>query len=277
MPLLPSPNNQENLIALWQKHRQDLFPTAESLPKAIVVVSAHYEEATMKVGGAANPTMLYDYGGFPPETYKVQYPAPGDTLLAKSIVERLNAAAEAAGGVSTTAATLDANRRFDHGVFIPLLFMFPEATIPVIPISVLTNQDAAAHLAVGKALSGLRDEGVFILGSGSSSHNMRLRGGSNMGKTFNERLASVITSGASEAEVTQALASYLKWPGAQEAQLPGLAEHLMPLFTVLGTSHSFHKPADGEVDHQGGEVVAPPAVDFVNMMSWAVTHFTFPN
>ena len=133
-------------------------------PRALLVVSAHWEAPEFTLLESARPGMLYDYGGFPPHTYRVQYPAPGAPELAARARELLGAA-----GIRTAGET---RRGYDHGVFVPLAVMYPEADIPVLAMSLKLGLDPAAHLAAGRALAPLRAEGVLILGSGFSYHNM---------------------------------------------------------------------------------------------------------
>ena len=227
-------------------------------PRAIVVVSAHYDGGrgdVVKIGGASSPTMLYDYGGFPPESYKLQYPCPGAPDVAARAAELL-----AAAGLK---AEVETRRPLDHGVFVPLVKMWPAADVPVVPLSVLPSQDPAAHVAVGRALAPLRDEGVFFLGSGVSNHNFAYLFGRQqpetavIGEAFHDRLNSLIRAsgtgsgdtcaeGAPSAATPDAAAALLKellnyatWPGAEEAVPRGGAEHWMPFFTCLGTSRYF--------------------------------------
>lgn len=133
-------------------------------PRALLVVSAHWEAPEFTLLESARPGMLYDYGGFPPHTYRVQYPAPGAPGLAARARELLGAA-----GIRTAGET---RRGYDHGVFVPLAVMYPDADIPVLALSLKLGLDPAAHLAAGRALAPLRAEGVLILGSGFSYHNM---------------------------------------------------------------------------------------------------------
>jgi aromatic ring-opening dioxygenase catalytic subunit (LigB family) len=138
-------------------------------PKAIVVISAHWESDNdkIKITSSANPSMLFDYYGFPPETYHYEYPAKGDPDLATRIQHHLNKE-----GIESE---MDIVRGFDHGVFVPLLLMYPQAQIPVVCVSLHRSLDAAIHLRIGKALSPLREEEVLILGSGYTFHNMQVR------------------------------------------------------------------------------------------------------
>ena len=134
-------------------------------PKAILVVSGHWETEGFAFTGAEAPSLIYDYYGFPKHTYALKYDAPGDPVLASKAAGLL-----AGQGLK---ARVDPARGLDHGVFIPLKIAFPDADIPVVEMSVDRNLDPALHLAAGRALASLRDEGVLILASGMSFHNMR--------------------------------------------------------------------------------------------------------
>ena len=134
-------------------------------PHAILVVSAHWEASQQTIQSAANPGLLYDHSGFPPETYEITYPAPGHPELAQKIHTKL--------GKAGFSSTLDGNRGFDHGVFVPLKMIFPEAEVPCFQISLIKGLDPAQHIALGRALHFLRSQNVLIVGSGMSFHNMR--------------------------------------------------------------------------------------------------------
>jgi aromatic ring-opening dioxygenase catalytic subunit (LigB family) len=142
-----------------------LIASLPERPKAILVISGHWEESQPTVGTAAAPGMLFDYYGFPPHTYQLSYPAPGAPDLAKQVQALLQQAGIACG--------TDGTRGFDHGVFVPQLIIDPEAKIPVVMLSMRHDLDPATHVAMGEALAPLRDAGVLILGSGSSYHNLR--------------------------------------------------------------------------------------------------------
>jgi aromatic ring-opening dioxygenase catalytic subunit (LigB family) len=152
----------------WDKMAAFLKGVAATLPRrpeAILVVSAHWLESGFHVTSAPRPELIYDYYGFPPHTYALKYPASGEPRLASRIAELL--------GQANLASHADPSRGFDHGMFIPLMLMFPEADIPVVQVSLRRDLDPARHLQAGQALAPLRDEGVLILGSGMSFHNMR--------------------------------------------------------------------------------------------------------
>lgn len=134
-------------------------------PSAIIVISAHWEEKVATVTHGAQPSMIYDYYGFPSEAYEFRYAAPGAPELARNVAELL--------GGHGIESRLDNERGFDHGLYVPLMLMYPEADIPCIQVSLLDSLDSREHVRIGEALSGLAREGVLIIGSGFSFHNMR--------------------------------------------------------------------------------------------------------
>lgn len=134
-------------------------------PKAIVIVSAHWESNELLVGGNPQPETWHDFGGFPKALFEVQYPAPGDPRLAAEVAELLKTAG--------FAARIDSNRPFDHGVWVPLSLMYPQADIPIVQVSLPTRGGPALQTRVGHALASLREHGVLLIGSGSITHNLR--------------------------------------------------------------------------------------------------------
>jgi len=194
-------------------------------PKAIVVVTAHWESShKVLVSGKPEYTkLLYDYGGFPDHTYKIEYKAPAQPQLAKRITELL--------GNKGIGSELDTTRNWDHGVFVPLKIMFPAADIPVVAVSILQSYDPAVHIAIGKALEPLRDEGVLILGSGYATHNFMGSAAGN--RKFVDAASDVITNSTPELREK----SFVEWdklPGAREAHRQ--EDHLMPLHVVVGAA-----------------------------------------
>ncbi|WP_122501107.1 DODA-type extradiol aromatic ring-opening family dioxygenase [Pseudomonas viridiflava] len=133
-------------------------------PRAIVMVSAHWESHELLVNGNPQPETWHDFGGFAAELFAVQYPAPGLPDLTREVVELLAA--------SDLPARIDSRRPFDHGVWVPLSLMYPQADIPVVQISLPSRQGPELQTRVGKALAGLRADGVLIIGSGSITHNL---------------------------------------------------------------------------------------------------------
>ncbi|VVO20219.1 DODA-type extradiol aromatic ring-opening family dioxygenase [Pseudomonas fluorescens] len=134
-------------------------------PKAIVIVSAHWESNELLVNGNPQPETWHDFGGFPAALFAVQYPAPGEPQLAAEVVELLKTAG--------LVASIDAKQPFDHGVWVPLSLMYPQANIPVVQISLPSRQGPALQTRVGRALASLREQGVLLIGSGSITHNLR--------------------------------------------------------------------------------------------------------
>lgn len=196
-------------------------------PRALLVVSAHWEAAEPTVTTAAAPPMLYDYTGFPPRTYHVRWPAPGDPELARKVAGLLTRA-----GFETAE---DPRRGYDHGTFVPLAVAFPEAEIPTVQLSLERGLDPSRHLAFGRALEPLRDEGVLILGSGMSYHNMR---GFNTAaadadsRAFDTWL--VDACGRPPNERAAALAAWADAPRARACH--PREEHLLPLMVVAGAA-----------------------------------------
>ena len=169
--------------------------------------------------------MVYDYGGFPAHTYEVVYPAPGDPGLAERGVALIRAAG--------LPAARDAVRGYDHGAFCTLAPMYPQADMPVVQLSLKQGLDPAEHLALGRALAPLRDEGVLILGSGFSFHNLRLYGlsGREPSAAFDAWLQSALPSPAGRDERLQA------WAQAPAARIAHpREEHLLPLMVAAGAA-----------------------------------------
>jgi len=194
-------------------------------PKALLVISAHWEESTFKVISAPAPPLLFDYYGFPPETYELTWPAAGEPALAARIRQSLEQAGYPCGE--------EAQRGFDHGVFIPLKLAFPDANTPVVQLSLRKGLSPAEHVAIGRVLEPLRDDGVLILGSGMSFHNMaRFNRRHALGESerFDTWLEAACAEGSAGRE--QALVA---WESAPEArQCHPREEHLLPLMVCAG-------------------------------------------
>ncbi len=159
MPLLGDPGHQDMVDRLTEL-AADLRK-----PSAILVISAHWEEAIPTITSGTTPSLIYDYYGFPSEAYKIEYPCPGEPVLAQQVAQALDQA-----GIQ---ARLDDQRGLDHGAFVPLKLMYPEAKIPCIQLSLVNTLDASTHLAIGRALQALDYDNLLVLGSGFSFHNMR--------------------------------------------------------------------------------------------------------
>lgn len=198
-------------------------------PKALLVVSAHWETPQFSVNVQSAPDLLYDYYGFPEHTYRLSWPAPGSPALAARVQALLSDA-----GI---ASAREHQRGLDHGVFIPLKLAVPDADIPVVQLSLRAGLDGAEHLALGRALAPLRDEGVLIIGSGMSFHNMRrLRENSPdtdpQSIRFDNWLAETVTLPRPERE--QRLIDWARAPGGRESH--PAEEHLIPLHVVAGAA-----------------------------------------
>jgi aromatic ring-opening dioxygenase catalytic subunit (LigB family) len=196
-------------------------------PKALLIISAHWEEAIPTVMTAAKPPLLFDYYGFPPASYEITWPAPGDPALAARVQALLGAA-----GFPTAA---DAKRGFDHGTFVPFKVAYPEADVPTVQLSLKVGLDPETHLAMGRALAPLREEGVFILGSGMSFHNMRAFGSGRAGEMsapFDAWLRE--TAALDSTTRDQRLTAWAQAPGARVAH--PREEHLLPLMVVAGAA-----------------------------------------
>lgn len=198
-------------------------------PKAIVVVSAHWLAPDFRVTSGTKPDLIYDYYGFPPHTYQLHYPAQGEPKLAQRIADLL--------GQAQLPAETDARHGFDHGMFIPLMLVFPDADIPVVQLSLHAGMDPQKHLDAGKALQPLRDEGVLIVGSGMSFHNLpasRDPRFSPISEEFDRWLTAVVENDPAERE--KALTSWTKAPSARLCHPTGGEEHLLPLMVAAGAA-----------------------------------------
>lgn len=197
-------------------------------PKAILMVSAHWEtRGAFGVTTSPQPSMLYDYYGFPEHTYQIQYPAPGSPDLAQRVQQLLSDA-----GLPVAA---DPERGFDHGAFVPAFVMYPEADVPMVQLSIDAGYDPALHIALGRALSPLREEGVLIIGSGLSYHNLRqiYGGGAAASAQFDAWLQHAML-GSPLSQRTELLQ---EWAGAPAARLAHPREdHLIPLMVAVGAA-----------------------------------------
>lgn len=204
-------------------------------PRAVVVVSAHWEARLPTVTSNPAPSLLYDYYGFPDESYTIQYPCPGEPALAREIHDRLGAA-----GI---AAALDPARGLDHGVFVPMKIMYPEADIPCVQLSLVHTLDPSFHVAVGRALQGLSETGVLLIGSGFSFHNLRAfysadtAASAAANQAFEAWLRQTCGgTDCSEAERTRRLVGWAEAPGARFCH--PREEHLLPLHVCYGAAQA---------------------------------------
>jgi aromatic ring-opening dioxygenase catalytic subunit (LigB family) len=195
-------------------------------PEAMLVISAHWEEAVPTVMTGEHPPLLYDYYNFPPAAYEIQWPAPGHPRLAARVQALLAAAGIASG--------TDARRGFDHGTFVPLKLTYPGADMPTIQLSLRKGLDPAEHLAIGRALAPLRDEGIFIVASGMSYHNLRafFGGGTAAAATFDAWLGEALAQAPDER--ARRLVQWSQAPAARAAH--PREEHLLPLMVAVGAA-----------------------------------------
>lgn len=203
-------------------------------PRAIVVVSAHFEvSGGVAVSADPDPETIHDFGGFAPELYAMQYPAPGEPELARRIAGDLEAAGFAARAVD--------KRGFDHGVWVPLKLAYPDADIPVVSVSVDPNQGPDHHFLLGQALAGLGTEGVLVIGSGSFTHNLGeafklLRKGTRVAEVpeWVERFTSWMNQRLAANDVAALLDYRQAAPFAVENHPTD--EHLLPLYVAMGAA-----------------------------------------
>ena len=199
-------------------------------PKAVLVISGHWETPDSTVNSGAHPPLLFDYYGFPPHTYQLTYPAPGSPALALRVRQLLAAA--------DIPSAEDAQRGLDHGVFVPFKLIYPAADVPLVQLSLNQSLDPATHLHIGRALVPLRDEGVLIVGSGMSYHNLRNFYSSEphavaAAEQFDEWLNDAVT----DAEPSGRASKLTAWgaaPGARACH--PRPEHLMPLMVAAGAA-----------------------------------------
>ncbi len=210
----------------------------EQLPKpsAVLAISAHWETRTPTLSRAVQPETIHDFSGFPEALYRIQYPAPGAPQMAEAAAKLLQQA-----GIEVK---LDDTHGLDHGAWVPLSMMFPQADIPVAQLSLQPEQDPAWHLALGRALRPLRQQGVLIVGSGAITHNLRAVFTHPQGEPapqwvteFRDWIAARIRDGDLEA-----LSSY-RTRAPHAVQNHPSDEHLLPLFVALGAAS---KPDDAQ-------------------------------
>jgi len=211
-------------LAAYLRSIRQLPPTP---PKALLVVSAHWEEAQPTVMTGERPPMLYDYYGFPPESYSITWPAPGAPVVAARVRHLLDAA-----GFKSAA---NGERGFDHGTFVPLKLAYPDADVPTVQLSLKKGLDPAEHLAMGRALAPLRDEGVFIVGSGMTFHNLRAFGDP-AARPVSEEFDAWLRVAATDEAATRdrKLTAWATAPSARAAH--PREEHLVPLMVIAGAA-----------------------------------------
>ncbi len=199
-------------------------------PTAILCVSAHWEAVRPLLSSSAEPATIHDFYGFPRPLHEMQYPAPGDPDLAKKAADLLKQAGFEAG--------TDADRGLDHGAWVPLSLMYPEADIPVVQLSVQSDLDAARHFKLGETLQPLREAGVLIMGSGGATHNLEEMSNHaanaeppEYAAAFDAWLEESVARGR-----TDTLIRFLEAGPSARKNHPFPAEHFLPLFVPLGAA-----------------------------------------
>lgn len=229
LPLLGDAGHQE-MIATLQSIASEL-----PRPDAILVISAHWEQATATITSGSQPDLIYDYYGFPDESYDIQYPCPGEPELAAQVATVM--------GKQGVSAYLDDKRGFDHGLFVPLKIMYPQADIPCIQLSLLSSLDPAEHLQLGQCLAELEYDNLLIIGSGFSFHNLRAffgRGGKDIDLANHEFEKWLIeTCSSTEIDEQERYRRFVHWTEAPYArECHPREEHLLPLHVCYGVAHS---------------------------------------
>ncbi|RDL35692.1 Extradiol aromatic ring-opening dioxygenase [Venustampulla echinocandica] len=249
MPILNDPGHAGLIKSMRTRVPEILGLGTASAPRAIVLVTAHWDERNPTISNGKKHSLYYDYHGFPPETYKLKYDAPGSPEVAAEVYDVLQKA-----GMNPQT---DDQRGWDHGVFVPMLLINPAANIPIIQLSVLSSASPAQHYAMGRALAPLRDTGVAIVGSGMPTlHNLRLMfsGAANdksvqkRNKEWSDKLTQTVGLESSQ-ERGEMLNGWRDWVGAKEAHPQGGEEHFLPLVVCAGAG------GDGKAGAFGDEVM----------------------
>jgi aromatic ring-opening dioxygenase catalytic subunit (LigB family) len=238
---------------MWRSMQAYLAGLIESLPerpKAILLVSGHWEEADVTVHVGDGQPLMYDYYGFPEHTYRLRWDASG----APDVARRAAALIEGAG----FPVREEAKRGWDHGVFVPMMVAVPGADIPLAQLSLRKDLDPAAHIAIGRALAPLRDEGVLIIGSGMSFHNLRARGP--QVTPVADEWDAALTAAVTDPDPVARAERVVRWEELPHARFAHPeAEHLLPLMVALGAG--------------GDDVAVRDYADHV--LGWAVSGYRF--
>ena len=225
--LWDTPSAARDFLTHLAKDQTLNFPT----PKAVLLVSAHWNTAEVAVSSAATPSIIYDFGGFPEHYYTIKYPAPGAPDIAQQVVEL--------GRKLGIAVNVDEKRGLDHAAWIPLGLVFPEANIPIVTLSVQPRASTAHHFNVGKMLASLRDQGVLIIGSGTATHNLGAFFGGTPplinapSEAYAKEFIAWIRSNIDQPE---RIINYRK-EAPNAAKTHPTPEHFLPLIVALGAGH----------------------------------------
>ncbi|MDP3276752.1 MAG: class III extradiol ring-cleavage dioxygenase [Deltaproteobacteria bacterium] len=226
-PFMTQSMGEPEALAALTDYLVGLRELCSPRPRAALVISAHWEEPVATVMTHPQPPLLFDYSGFPPETYRLTWGARTDLQLAARVQTLLRSA-----GLHTES---DSTRGYDHGTFVPLKLTWPQGEMPIVQLSLLASLDPGAHIALGKALEPLRDEGILIVGSGMSFHNMRamrMHGSNADSDAFDQWLAQTVS--LDESQRNEQLARWASAPGGRASH--PREEHLLPLMVVAGAA-----------------------------------------
>ncbi|KAF2756947.1 extradiol ring-cleavage dioxygenase [Pseudovirgaria hyperparasitica] len=236
MPVLGDPSHKAIVQSLQTKVPKLLRLNTPDAPRAIILVTAHWSERNPTISSEKKHKLYYDYGGFPPEAYKLKYDAPGSPEVAKEVADALRS--------QGFTPDMDDERGWDHGVFIPMMLIHPSATVPIVQLSVLDSESPADHYRMGQALSKLRDSNVAIIGSGFATfHNLRLMfSGAAHNPDFrgrNKEWSDAVSDGVLEPDVEARktkLEDWRKWPNSYEMHPRHGSEHFLPLIVCAGAA-----------------------------------------
>jgi len=225
---MPPPADDPQRWVALEQYLRAMPAMLPGKPDALVVVSAHWDMPKPTVLSKPHPGLYFDYYNFPPYTYKLTYPAPGAPALGARVRGLL-----AQAGIDSDE---DPNRDYDHGIFVPLKVCFPAADIPILQLSLQTGLDPATHIAIGRALSPLRDDNILIIGSGLSFHNLRSLGDPRA-IIPSEHFDSWLTQTLCDGPVAERDARLAQWSTAPGARICHPQEdHLLPLMVAAGAA-----------------------------------------
>lgn len=256
MPLLNDPNHA-TITSSLKNRVPKILSLSSKPPKAIVLITAHWTTPQPTISNSSTHSLLFDYYGFPPETYELTYPAEGSP----SIASEIDAAFKSEGLLPT----LDPVRQWDHGVFIPMLLVNPDASVPIVQLSVLQNEDAETHLRMGRALRKLREENIAIVGSGFASlHSFPVMGKlrnsdkaereaykKEFGNPWNDALTDAVKKASTDWKDLQA---WRKLPYADNFHPPKGGEHFMPLLVCAGAAVDGEEAKYYKDDYMGQDI-----------------------
>lgn len=236
MPLLGDPGHREITKSLKTKVPKVLKLGTPEAPKAILLVTAHWSTNKVTVSSGSKHDLLYDYYGFPPESYEIKHDAPGSPEIAGEVIKALKEAGIECGK--------DGERGWDHGVFVPMKLIDPSAQTPIVQLSVLASESPSQSYAIGKALASLRAQNIAIVGSGFATfHNLRLMfSGVSSTPDFKKQnidWSNAVTDAAMTADEdvrAKKFEDWRKWPNAYTMHPRGGAEHFLPLIVCAGAA-----------------------------------------